>query len=328
MSLYVSETPHGAERSRWLALTRLDGFEFPADPQFAGDNLKSFSKVLIGNASLKHLTPRALAVQVRIIFEAACRVYESEDNPVLNGVFYASVAKITNKKDHGILRQVIYTYVDGFKRVAVRSDNRVSVGLQVAPAALSVASWIQLTEGINISVIMTNPTLPRSRKRHAEDPDDHRDDKGAVALNIQLRDTITERDRARHELEDVKIQDQELRRELEAMKQSYGGPTVQFRIAEEEIKQKTTELEHATSKQEKYLKAIKTVQREQQDMVTNLKRRYDDLLAKADAECKGTSRDLVLAKQERDQSQKALADCAVVIKFLNSSLNGEGSDDA
>ncbi|KAI1122350.1 hypothetical protein F5Y10DRAFT_287279 [Nemania abortiva] len=339
MSFNASTNAQRAEYGHWRALTRLDGFDFPQEPIIGGTELKNFSKVVMGKTPWTGLTQGQLVIRVTAIFEAACDVYENENGWLSHGPFYASVAKKVSKskfKDYGVFGQVLDTYVAGLKIAAARSENHIYVDRRSAPAVLSVASWIELTEGNTISITTKKPTndynnnIPppqTPRKRRAEDVDDDRIKQEAKARKAQLKKLITERDQTCRELQEVKSQNHELAQKFEAMKHKYGTQASRLANAEMELKKKDTELNHAKAKHEKMRKAIKAVQRDRNDMVANLKRRYDDhaseYFALAQTEWRNATRELAVAKQERDQSQSTLADCAKVIKSLNSKLNGE-----
>ncbi|KAI0529881.1 hypothetical protein GGR58DRAFT_281295 [Xylaria digitata] len=338
MSFHASTNTQRFEYGLWCALTRLDGFEFPPEPPLAGRELKEFERATIGKASWRHLTQADLVVRVTAIFTAACNVYESKNDPASNSSFYISVAKKAGKnklKDYNIFRQVIGTYVDGLKIVATRSESHVYVDRRSAPAALSVASWIELTEGKIITITTKNPTkapngtLPQqqSRKRSAEVLEDERNNKEAEARAIQLKNAILERDQAVRELEEANIQIRSLTQEVESAKFNCNTQAVQLRNAKREMKRKTSEWRRAEAKQDRFLKAIRTAQRQREEVIVNIKREYDNrdskYFALAEARWRDAIRDLTLAKQERDQYQSALADCANVIRSLNSKLNGE-----
>ncbi|KAI1420433.1 hypothetical protein F5Y12DRAFT_791658 [Xylaria sp. FL1777] len=338
MSFHASANTQRLEHGLWRALTRLDGFEFPQEPLLTGVDLKNFEKVMLGKSSWRHLTEATLAARVAVIFEAACNVFENENYPASTGLFYMRVAKKvtrTRLKDYTIFHQIIDTYVGGLKKVATRSENHVYVDRRSAPAALSVASWIDLTEDQCISITtkgsmnINNSTPPQqqSRKRRAEVLEDGRKDREAEARGIQLKKAISERDQALRELGEAKTQIHSLTQEIEATKFRCDNQEVQLRDAKREVKRKTSEWRRAQVKQEKFLKAFKASQRDREEAIANLERQYDDRDSKyftqAETRWKDATRDLTLAKRERDQSQRALADCARVIKSLNSKLNGE-----
>ncbi|KAJ8128429.1 hypothetical protein O1611_g5205 [Lasiodiplodia mahajangana] len=333
MSFQASNSAQRLEHGLWCALTRLDGFDFPPDPLLRGAELKNFSKVMIGKSSWRHLTQGDLVIRVTAIFEAACSVYESENDPLSNGAFYASVAKKASKtkfKDHDIFRQVIETYTDGLKRVATRSEGHVYVDRRSAPACLSVASWIELTQDINISITTKKPNNAhndiapeqKSRKRRAEDAGDDRAYKEAKARKVELEKAIAERQQTYQNLE--KIYD--LTQKFEAMKYKYSTQATRLANAEQDAKAKATELKDAKAKHERLLKAIKAAQRDRDDTIANLKRQYDDHATKhfamVETEWKNATWELALVKKERDQARETLADCAELIKSLNSKLNG------
>ncbi|KAI0912557.1 hypothetical protein F4823DRAFT_633663 [Ustulina deusta] len=337
MSFHASTNTQRLEHGLWRALTRLDGFEFPPEPQLTGGDLKDFEKVMIGKLSWRQLTEAQLAARVTIIFEAACSVFESENGLFSNSSFYVRMAKKTTKsklKNSTIFRQIIGTYVDGLKRVATRSESHVYVDRRSAPAALSVASWIDLTEGKIISITTKKPRIDdgispqlQPRTRRAGVLEDGLNDREAETREIQLQKVIAERDQAFGELREAKAQIHSLTQEIEATKFKYNTQEVQLRDAKREAKRKTSEWRYAEAKQEKFLKAFKASQREREETIANLNRRYKDrdskYFALAEAQWRDATRELTLAKQERDQSQKTLADCARIIQSLNSKLNGE-----
>ncbi|KAI0096607.1 hypothetical protein GGR51DRAFT_543030 [Nemania sp. FL0031] len=353
MSFQGPNNAQRLEHGLWCALTRLDGFDFPSDPLVKGEALKNFSKVMIGKSSWRHLTQGELIIRVTVLFEAACSAYENEEEPRSDGSFYASVAKKTSKikfKDYEIFRQVIETYTNGLKRVATRSEGHVYVDRRSAPACLSVASWIELTEGINISITTKkqsnthNATPPeqRSRKRRAEEDEDEEDRafKENKARKLELEKAIaecqqtcqnlekvtTERDQAQRELQEEKLRNYDLTQMFEAMKYKYRTQATRLASSEQESKKKDMELEEAKTKREKLLKAIKATQHDRDTTVANIKRQYDEHatkhFARVETEWRNATWELALVKKERDQDKKTLADCAEAIKSLNSMLNG------
>ncbi|RWA10837.1 hypothetical protein EKO27_g4262 [Xylaria grammica] len=338
MSFHASANTQRSEDGLWRALTRLDGFEFPPEPPLTGRQLREFEKAAIGKASWRQLTQDDLASRVTAIFRAACSVYESKKDPVSNSSFYASVAKKASKtklKDYNIFRQVIGTYVDGIKIAASRSESHIYVGRRSAPAALSVASWIELTEGTIITITTKSPMKiedsispqPPSRERRIEDLKDDHNDLEAETRETQLRNAIEERDRTIRELGEAKAKIHSLTQEAESMNFKCGTQGVQLRDAKREVKRRTSECRRAEAKRHKFLKAIRTSQREREEVIVNIKRQYDDrdseYFALAEAQWRDAIRELTLAKQERDQYQRTLADCSGVIKSLNSKLNEE-----
>ncbi|KAF2971927.1 hypothetical protein GQX73_g1643 [Xylaria multiplex] len=342
MSFHASTNTQSFEDGLWCALTRLDGFEFPLEPPLTGRELKQFEKATIGKASWRQLTQEDLVARVAAIFTAACNVYESKNDPVSNSSFYFSVAKKASKnkpKDYNIFRQVIGVYVDGLKIAATRSDNHIYVNRRSAPAALSVASWIELTEGKIITITTKNSTKNstkaqdgtltqrQSRKRYTEVLEGECGDGGAEARRTHSNNAILERDKAVRELEEAKIQIRSLTQEAESAKLNCNTQAVQLRNVKRETKRKTSEWRRAEAKRDRFLKALRTSQRQREEVIFNIKREYDnrvsEYFASAEAQWRDAVRDLTLAKQERDQYQRALADCADVIKSLNSKLNGE-----
>ncbi|KAJ8120920.1 hypothetical protein ONZ43_g2499 [Nemania bipapillata] len=144
---------------------------------------------------------------------------------------------------------------------------------------------------------------------------------------VELEKAITERDQANHALQEARSRIHDLTQQLEATKYKYNSQEARLVSVEREVKKKTDELKHAEAKQQRLLKAIKAVQRDRKDMIANLRRQYDDHAAEyfalVEAEWRAAARELALAKQDRDESQRTLADCARVIKSLNSTLNSE-----
>ncbi|KAI1149121.1 hypothetical protein F4825DRAFT_469473 [Nemania diffusa] len=338
MSFHASTNAQRTEHGIWRALTRLDGFEFPPEPLLTGEDLKSFRKVMMGKSSWRHLSQGDLVIRVTAIFEAAYSIYENEDEPPPNGSFYVSVAKKASKsklKDYNVFRQIMETYVDGLKRVAARSESHIYVDRRSAPAALSVASWIELTEGAAISITTKKPTdIPndsppeqKPRKRRAEAVDNERANEEAKARKAQLKKAIADRDQVSKELQDAKLQIHDLTQKLEATQYKYSTQAVRLANAEQEVKKKTTELKHAEAKRVRLLKGVRAVQRERRDMIASIKRQYDDhasqYFTRVETEWRNATRELALAKLERDRSQGTLADCAKVVKSLNCKLNGE-----
>ncbi|KAI0427565.1 hypothetical protein F5Y09DRAFT_350326 [Xylaria sp. FL1042] len=323
------------------ALTRLDGFEFPPESPFTRDDLKDFAKIVIGKSSWRHFTEARLAARVADIFEAACNVFESQHDPVPSTSFYVSVAKKvtrTKVKDYYIFHQIIGTYADGLKKVAARSESSVYVDRRSAPAALSVASWIGLTENKIISITTrrplnvdhsTPPQQPQRRRRVevSQDGQDGRNDREAEARETQLSNVVEERDQALRELGKAKTQIHSLTQEIEATKFRFATQQSQLRDAKREVKKRASEWRHAEAKRAKFFKAFKTSQRDRGETIANLQRQYDDreseYFALAEAQWRDATRELTLVKQERDQSQRTLAECARVIKSLNSKLNGK-----
>ncbi|KAJ2995133.1 hypothetical protein NUW58_g1359 [Xylaria curta] len=332
MSFHASNTAQRLDHGLWRALTRLDGFEFPPEPVLTGDQLKRFGKAIIGKSSWRHLTQRELAVRVTVVFEAACSIYESDNDPASNDSFYVRVAKKASKtksKDRDIFRQIIGTYVDGLKRAATRSQNQIYVDRRCAPAALSVASWIEITEGTIISITTKKPTdcgegtarQQASGKRRAGDLGDDCDGR-----TMELQKAIADRDKACQELEQAKEQIGKLARHIETAKHKCDTQAARTRDAELEIGSFHAELRRMKAKQERYLKAIKTVQQDRNEMIANIKRRYDDhasqYFARVEADWKNATGQLTNIKQERDQLQRTMADCAEISRFLNSKLTG------
>ncbi|GAP92622.1 hypothetical protein SAMD00023353_9200380 [Rosellinia necatrix] len=339
MSFHATANAQRVENGLWHALTRLDGFEFPPEPLLTDEELKSFEKAVIGKTPWRHLNQGELAGRVTAIFEAACSIYKGGDGPFPDAGFWAALAKKASKskfKIHDIFRQVISTYVEGLKRVAGRSGGRVYIERQSAVAALNVASWIELTEGTIIDITTKTPTnmhnsTPPSqqpRKRRAVVIEDVDENEGEVeACEIRADNVTAERDKAQRELEEARRQILRLTRQTEDMQRRSDTLGITLLNAEREIQRKTMELRCATVKQEKFLKALKAVQRDRNDTIVNLKRQYDDresaCFASVEAERRDATREMVLAKQERDRSRRTLADCARVVKSLNSMLNGE-----
>ncbi|TGJ79159.1 hypothetical protein E0Z10_g9596 [Xylaria hypoxylon] len=345
MSFHASTNAQRFDHGLWCALTRLDGFEFPQESPLTGRELKDFEKAMIGKSSWRHLTQDDLAVRVTAIFKAASYVYETTNDPVPNNSFYVSVAKKVGKsklkfsQDNNTFRQVIDTYVDGLKTVATRAESHVYVDRRSAPAALSVASWIELTEDRIITITTRKPTKAHNgispqqqlRKKRAEVLEGGSNNREGEARKIQLKNAIGERDQAAREFEKAKIQIHSLTQEIESTKFKCDNQKVQLQDARREAKRKTSELKRAETKQDKFLRALKASQREREEAIVNVKRQYDDrdseYVASVEAQWRNAIRELTLAKQERDQYQRTLADCAGVIKSLNSRLNGESSGD-
>ncbi|KAI1295266.1 hypothetical protein F5Y03DRAFT_303251 [Xylaria venustula] len=340
MYFRASTKSHRPEHGLWRALTHLDRFEFPPEPMLTGVDLRNFEKVMIGKSSWRHLTEAELASRVAVIFEAACSVFQSENDPLSNKSFYVRVAKKVTKaklKDYDIFHQIISTYVDGLKRVATRSESHVYVDRLSAPAALSVASWIDLTEHKIISITTKRPayvdegTLPQHqpRKRRSGVLENGRFDRETEACESHSHKAIAERDQALRELGEAKVQTQSLRQEIEAIKSRCDAQETQLLDAKREVKRKTLEWKQAEAKQEKFFKAFKASQNEREETIANLKRRYDDrdskYFALAEAQWREAVNELALAKEERDKYQRTLADCARIIKSLHSQLNGEGA---
>ncbi|KAI0813662.1 hypothetical protein GGR55DRAFT_541584 [Xylaria sp. FL0064] len=339
MSFHASTNTQRTEHGLWGALTRLNGFQFPTESPLSRDDLKSFEKIMIGRSSWKHFTEARLATRVANIFDAACSVFESENAPVPSTSFYASVAKKitrTKVKDYYIFHQIIGTYADGLKKVATRSESSVYVDRRSAAAALSVASWIGLTENKIISITTRRPlnadppSAPLQqpqRKRRAEVSRDGHHDREAEAQEAQLSKAVEERDHALRELSEAKTQIHNLTQEIEATKFRLAAQQAELRDARREVKRKTSERRHVDAKRAKFLKAFKASQRDRGETIANLQRQYDDrdskYFALAEAQWRDATRELTLAKQERDQSQRTLAECARVIKSLNSKLNGD-----
>ncbi|KAI0973583.1 hypothetical protein F4678DRAFT_404989 [Xylaria arbuscula] len=338
MSFRASTKSHRLEHGLWRALTHLDRFEFPPEPILTGVDLRNFEKVMIGKSSWRHLTEAELASRVAVIFEAACSVFQSENDPLSNKSFYVRVAKKVTKtklKDYDIFHQIISTYVDGLKRVATGSESHVYVDRLSAPAALSVAAWIDLTEQKIISITTKRPScvdegiLPQhqSRNRPSEALENGCIDREAEAREIHSNKAIAERDQALRELGEAKMQIRSLRQEIEATRSRCDAQEAQLRDAKREVKRRTLEWKQAEAKQEKFSKAFKASQNEREETIANLKRRYDDrdskYFALAEAQWREATNELTLAKEERDKYQRTLADCARLIKSLNSQLNGE-----
>ncbi|KAI0400733.1 hypothetical protein F4802DRAFT_473925 [Xylaria palmicola] len=351
MPLPVSNNNQRLEHGLWRALTRLDGFEFPSQPSLTGAQLKSFEKAITSKGSWRHLTQEQLALRVTAIFVTARRVYESENDPASNPSFYASVAKkLSNRrfKDHDIFREIINIYADGLKSVANRSANHVFVDRRSATAALSVASWIELTEETVISITTKEPVSlqdgtaqTQSRKRRAESIDDGCDKQEAEARKIELKNLVAARDHARHQLAqaemeirvltaraetDARVAQQAMERNSQELSESKAKQYGYLK----EIERTGKELDKSKAKQERYLKALKAAQRDNQEMLVNLKRRCDEDASKyfalAEAEWRSAVRELANARQEHDQSRKTLAECADVIRSLNTKLNGQNHD--
>lgn len=226
-------------------------------------------------------------------------------------------------------------YVGGLKRAAARSESHVYVDRPSIPTALSVVSWIELTEGTIITVTTKKPigihdgavSQQNSRKRSIEVLDDARVDSEAKAPKIQLEQTPTERDKAHQELQEVKSQMHHFSQQLEAAKDQYTTQAARLANAEQEVKNKATELERAEAERKALFKAVNAVHQDQNDMLAKLKQQYDDRASKyfdlAEAELAIGAKELALVKRERDQSQKTLADCARIIESFSSKLNGE-----
>lgn len=117
-----------------------------------------------------------------------------------------------------------------------------------------------------------------------------------------------------------------LRRQLSAAKKQQNTQAARIANAEQEVKNRATELERAKAKEKKLFLAINASHRNQNEILANLKRQYDEGASKyfgrVEAMWRKCSMELALAKQERDQSQETLTECAEIIKSLNSKLNG------
>ncbi|KAI1171853.1 hypothetical protein F4777DRAFT_30232 [Nemania sp. FL0916] len=344
------------ERSLWTALTHLEGFDIPTEPPFAGRDLNNFSKAVISSAPWRNLTQRDLAARVASIFETACDVYKSEDNPFSNRAFYISVAKKAGRrrfKDNDIFKHVIETYANGLKRAAARSEGYLYVDRRSAPAALRVAEWIELTEATIINITTKEPpdsrnnpapapapdqrhrdssTPPQqSRKRSAEtvkdEGDDEIDGKSKVRRQIRFQDALAERDQAYRDLEAARTQIADMTQRIAAIKHQYRAQSTHLANAQLEIDDKTRKLRDANLKEEKLLKAIRAVQNDRNDAIAYLKRHYADddrdseYFASVEADWRTATRELRSARRERDDLKQTLAECRALVEPLSSRLS-------
>lgn len=211
----------------------------------------------------------------------------------------------------------------------IGSTTHVYVDRRSAPAALSVSSWLEITEGTFISITTKHPvkteghdSLPQeqpSRKRRAGPLDDTVNDGEIKRHKVQLHNMIQERDRVCRELDDAKKRIRDLSQEVKDTRSECNKQKTKLRKTEKEMKTKTTEAAQEKAEKERLFKLFKTLQRDRQQALETLTRQLNEDAREHITLAKG---ELEVANQARDQSQRKLAECAAAIGLLNTKLNG------
>ncbi|KAI1112406.1 hypothetical protein F5Y14DRAFT_453076 [Nemania sp. NC0429] len=341
MSSGASTTIRPSDRGHWHTLTSLHGFEISPEPPLTRTELQAFCKAIKGSTPWCQFASQDIVLRVTAIFYAACQLHKTRGGEFQNNVFYTSLAtKMSGNsfKNPDIYREVVRTYVDGLKNSAALSESHVYVHPRSAPVALSVAAWIKLTEG-TIITITTKPLdgykgAPRQQNSHKRSvevlDDDDVDNREAKARKTQLKQVFSELDDARQKLdnarqkfEEIDFQKHNVALQLKAARIQSDTQAEKLVKAKQDLKKKTAELQDARDKEEWLLRRISAARQDGKESLANLKRLCEKGASEHYVLVKAAIIELALSKQERDESQRKLADCAGIIKSLNAKLSGK-----